>query len=66
MVPAAPPVNIPRSYETLPLTNVKASHHREGAPVATPVVVVTLSRPDKNNVISTHLMDAFEKFYPPV
>ena len=63
MIPA-PPLNIPKSYETLPLTDVKVSHHPEGVPVATPVVVVTLNRPDKNNAFSTHLMDAFEKLYP--
>ncbi|GMF83267.1 unnamed protein product [Aspergillus oryzae] len=64
MIPAPPPVDIPKSYETLLLTDVKVSHHPEGAPVATPVVVVTLNRPDKNNAFSTHLMDAFEKLYP--
>ncbi|KAJ1706942.1 enoyl-CoA hydratase/isomerase family protein [Aspergillus flavus] len=64
MIPAPPPVDIPKSYETLLLTDVKVSHHPEGAPVATPVVVVTLNRPDKNNAFSTHLMDAFEKLFP--
>ncbi|KAB8275940.1 ClpP/crotonase [Aspergillus minisclerotigenes] len=64
MIPAPPPLDIPKSYETLPLRDVKISHHPEGAPVATPVVVVTLNRPDKNNAFSTHLMDAFEKLYP--
>ncbi|KAE8333983.1 ClpP/crotonase [Aspergillus sergii] len=64
MIPVPPPVDIPKSYETLPLRDVKVSHRPEGAPVATPVVVVTLDRPDKNNAFSTHLMDAFEKLYP--
>ncbi|KAE8345059.1 hypothetical protein BDV24DRAFT_148490 [Aspergillus arachidicola] len=61
MIPA---VDIPKSYETLPLRDVKVSHHPQGAPVATPVVVVALDRPDKNNAFSPHLMDAFEKLYP--
>ncbi|KAB8238220.1 ClpP/crotonase [Aspergillus alliaceus] len=64
MVPASPSVTIPKSYETLALADVKVSHYPEGAPVATPVVVVTLNRPDKNNAFSTELMDAFEKVYP--
>lgn len=64
MVPISPSVIIPKSYETLALADVKVSHYPEGAPVATPVVVVTLNRPDKNNVFSTELMDAFERVYP--
>ncbi|KAE8381142.1 hypothetical protein BDV26DRAFT_289639 [Aspergillus bertholletiae] len=58
------PMGIPKSYETLPVIDFKVLHHPEGAPVATPVVVVTLNRPDKNNVFSTSLMDTFEKLYP--
>ncbi|KAF7588260.1 hypothetical protein BBP40_005946 [Aspergillus hancockii] len=59
-----PPINIPKSYENLPYTDVKILHHPEGAPEATPVVVVTLNRPDKNNTFSTDMTDVFEEVYP--
>lgn len=64
MIPAPEPINLPKSYETLPLTHVKVSHHPAGAPEATPVVVVTLNRPEKHNAFTIEMMDDFEKIYP--
>jgi len=64
MIPSPDPITIPQSYETLPLTHVKVSHHPAGAPEATPVVVVTLDRPEKHNSFTVEMMDDFEKIYP--
>ncbi|PLB47451.1 ClpP/crotonase [Aspergillus steynii IBT 23096] len=64
MIPNPPTVPIPSSYESLPLTHVKVSHHPAGSPEATPVVVVTLNRPDKHNAFTIEMMDDFEKIYP--
>ncbi|KAL5363605.1 ClpP/crotonase [Aspergillus floccosus] len=64
MTPTPDPINIPQSYETLPLTHVKVSHHPAGAPEATPVVVVSLNRPEKNNAFTMEMMEAFETVYP--
>lgn len=52
MIPDPKPIEIPKSYETLPLTHTRVSHYPTGAPEATPVVVVVLNRPEKNNAFS--------------
>ncbi|KAL4891807.1 ClpP/crotonase [Aspergillus ambiguus] len=57
-------INIPKSYEALALAHVKVSHHPPGAPAATPVVVVSLNRPEKHNAFTMEMMDAFERLYP--
>ncbi|KAB8074889.1 ClpP/crotonase [Aspergillus leporis] len=64
MTPARPSVNIPKSYEILSLSDIKISHHPEGAPEATPVVVVRLNRPEKSNTFSTDMSEAIEEVYP--
>lgn len=57
-------IDIPKSYETIPLTDVKVSHHPAGTVEATPVVVMTLNRPEKHNSFTLEMMHAFEKIYP--
>ncbi|KAJ5188897.1 Crotonase core [Penicillium cf. griseofulvum] len=57
-------IDIPKSYETLPLADVKVSHHPAGAPEATSVIVVTLNRPEKNNSFTLEMMHVFENIYP--
>ncbi|CAI7624249.1 unnamed protein product [Penicillium bialowiezense] len=63
MIPDPEPVTIPKSYETVSLTHVKVSHYPIGASNATPVIVVTLDRPDKHNAFTLEMMHAFEKLY---
>ena len=57
-------IDILKSYETLSLTDVNVSHHIAGAMEATPVIVVTMNRPEKNNSSTLEMMHAFEKIYP--
>ncbi|KAJ5209212.1 hypothetical protein N7449_003591 [Penicillium cf. viridicatum] len=57
-------IDIPKSYESLSLTDVKIFHHPAGAVEATPVVVVTLNRPEKHNSFTLEMMHVFEKIYP--
>ncbi|KAE8150351.1 ClpP/crotonase [Aspergillus avenaceus] len=64
MIPAPPPVNVPKSYESLPLRDVKVSHHPAGTLEASPVIIVTLNRPDTHNAFSLEMMHSFEKLYP--
>ena len=64
MIPEPPPTQPPKSYETLSLTHTKVSHYPPGAPEATPVVVVTLNRPDKQNAFTIEMMADFETIYP--
>ncbi|KAJ5746857.1 Enoyl-CoA hydratase AKT3-1 [Penicillium nucicola] len=53
-------IKIPNSYESLDLTHVKVSHHPVGSPAATPVVIVTLNRPEKNNAFTPQMADSLE------
>lgn len=57
-------IKIPRSYETLPVKDVKVSHYPEHASEATPVIVVTLNRPRQGNAFTTQMMHDFELIYP--
>jgi enoyl-CoA hydratase/carnithine racemase len=59
----APPeafIEIPNSYESLDLTHVTISHYPLGSPTTTPVVIVTLNRPEKNNAFTPHMADSLE------
>ncbi|KAH9221266.1 ClpP/crotonase-like domain-containing protein, partial [Leptodontidium sp. 2 PMI_412] len=64
MIPAPGPVNIPSSYETVPTKTIKLSHYPAGSPTATPVVIVTLNRPNNGNAFTLEMMNDFEKVYP--
>ncbi|PYH77515.1 enoyl-CoA hydratase/isomerase family protein [Aspergillus uvarum CBS 121591] len=45
-------ITIPASYETQPMQHIKLSHHPAGASAATPVILVTLNRPEKRNAFT--------------
>lgn len=64
MIPDPPPIEIPTSYESLQTSHIKVSHHPQGSPNATPVVVVTLNRPNKHNAFTMQMMEDFEKVFP--
>lgn len=60
-------MDIPKSYESLALENIKISHHPPNTPDATAVVVVTLNRPGKFNAFTPSMADsltrAFQMFH---
>ncbi|KAJ5623879.1 hypothetical protein N7510_000188 [Penicillium lagena] len=59
------PIELPSSYEKVSTTgHVTVSHHPAGAPSVTPVIVVTLNRPEKHNAFTGQMMQDFEKLYP--
>lgn len=64
MASSSPIITIPTSYETIPLVHIKVTHYPEGSPIATPVVIVTLNRPEKQNAYTLEMMHDFEKVYP--
>ncbi|RAH82599.1 enoyl-CoA hydratase/isomerase family protein [Aspergillus japonicus CBS 114.51] len=45
-------ITIPASYETQPTQHIKLSHHPAGSSTATPVILVTLNRPEKRNAFT--------------
>ncbi|KAF9886596.1 hypothetical protein FE257_011236 [Aspergillus nanangensis] len=57
------PIEVPSSYEKLPLGHVKVEHYPQGAPTATPVVVVVLNRPAKRNAFTQQMAEELEKVF---
>lgn len=65
MLASPPSIPVPSSYESLPTTgHTKISHHPAGAQTATPVIIVTLSRPQNQNAFTVEMMRDFEQIYP--
>ena len=58
-----PPVEIPSSYESLPTRHIKVSHYPVGSSAATPVVIVTLNRPEKRNAFTQDMAEDLEKVF---
>lgn len=64
MIPSPSPISVPSSYETVPTTHIKVSHYPPGAKEATPVIIVTLNRPQNRNAFTLEMMHDFERVYP--
>lgn len=58
-----PTVVIPVSYERVDLPNIKLSHYPLGAETVTPVIVLTLNRPDKYNAFTPAMAQALEQLF---
>lgn len=59
------PIDLPSSYEKVPTTGqVVVSHHPPGSPSVTPVIIVTLNRPEKSNAFTSKMVEDFEKLFP--
>jgi enoyl-CoA hydratase/carnithine racemase len=54
MVTGLPPPQLepPSSYQTLPFQHIKVSHVPESSPTPTPVLLITLNRPEKYNAFT--------------
>ncbi|KAJ5648734.1 hypothetical protein N7490_005106 [Penicillium lividum] len=58
------PLDLPTSYETIPTSgHVIVKHHPPGSPTVTPIVVVTLNRPNKQNAFTGEMVFDFEKLF---
>ncbi|KAA8643675.1 hypothetical protein EYZ11_003391 [Aspergillus tanneri] len=62
-MPSNPSITIPTSYETLPTTHIKLSHHPAGTATATPIVIVTLNRPEKRNAFTSTMAEDLVKAF---
>lgn len=51
-----PKIPLPDSYAQLPTTQIRLSHVPEDSQVVTPVIVVTLYRPDNHNAFTNVMM----------
>lgn len=56
-------IDLPPSYEALELTHIKLSHHPLGTPAVTPVIIITLNRPEKNNAFTPQMADSLTRAF---
>lgn len=55
--------DLPSSYESLTLPAVKLSHHPVSSPTVTPIIIVTLNRPQAKNAFNTDMMLSLERAF---
>lgn len=63
MLPPSPPVTLPESYAKLDLPHIKISHVPESSPTPTPVLVLTLYRPQNYNAFTEVMRESIVSFY---
>ncbi len=65
MVEALPPPQVqpPSSYSSLPFQHIKVSHVPASSPTPTPVLLITLNRPDKHNAFTGIMQKDLCKVY---
>lgn len=63
MYPPEPPVELPSSYAKLDLSDIKISHVPESSLEPTPVLVLTLNRPNNNNAFTKNMQESITEFY---
>ena len=63
MYPTTAPVNLPASYAKLDLPHVRVSHFPKSSSEPTPVIVLTLYRPDNNNAFTGQMIDSICDVY---
>ncbi|KAF4302182.1 putative enoyl- hydratase isomerase protein [Botryosphaeria dothidea] len=56
-------VSLPSSYETLPWSDIRVSHHPANSPSPTPIVIVTLHRPGKHNAFTGVMTEELERLF---
>ncbi|PGH23920.1 hypothetical protein AJ80_01982 [Polytolypa hystricis UAMH7299] len=57
------PLEIPTSYSSLSLQRIALSHVPASSKTATPVILLTLNRPEKNNAFEDTMMQEIESVY---
>ncbi|KAJ9646059.1 uncharacterized protein PV06_01901 [Exophiala oligosperma] len=64
-MPPAPrqPLTVPESYTSLPLQHIKVSHVPESSRTTTPVILITLNRPEKHNAFTDVMRQDLERVY---
>jgi enoyl-CoA hydratase/carnithine racemase len=63
MYPPSPPVVLPESYAKLDLPHIKISHVPESSATPTPVLLLTLYRPQNYNAFTEVMRQSIVSFY---
>lgn len=58
-----PTIPVPSSYEAFPTPDVELSHYPPNSPTATPILIVTLNRPEKHNAYTQAMGDSLERVF---
>lgn len=58
-----PALSVPESYTSLPFRQIKVSNVPASSPTVTPVLVVTLNRPEKLNAFTDIMREDLERIY---
>jgi enoyl-CoA hydratase/carnithine racemase len=58
-----PAVQLPSNYASLPWRHIKVTHVPESSPTVTPVILITLNRPEKYNAFTNTMMEDIVKAY---
>ncbi|GLA23098.1 hypothetical protein AnigIFM63326_006726 [Aspergillus niger] len=53
-------ISLPPSYESHPTSHIKLSHHPPNTPSPTPVIIITLNRPEKRNAFTSTMAQELE------
>jgi enoyl-CoA hydratase/carnithine racemase len=61
--PARPPLQVPDSYKSLPLKQIKVSYVPDSSPTPTPVLLISLNRPQKHNAFTDQMREDLERVY---
>lgn len=63
-MPANPSaLQLPSSYASLPFKEIRVSHHPSSSPEPTPVVILTLYRPNNYNAFTDTMMQEIEQAF---
>ncbi|KIW99819.1 uncharacterized protein Z518_10747 [Rhinocladiella mackenziei CBS 650.93] len=58
-----PPLKVPDSYASLPCRHIRVSHVPASSPTPTPVILITLNRPEKHNAFTDVMREDLERVY---
>lgn len=58
-----PLLQVPESYASLPLRQIKVSNVPESSPTVTPVILIILNRPQKLNAFTDIIREDLERVY---
>ncbi|KIW63630.1 hypothetical protein, variant [Phialophora macrospora] len=61
--PPHPPLQVPDSYKSLPLQQIKVSYVPDSSPTPTPVLLISLNRPQKHNAFTDQMREDLERVY---
>lgn len=64
MAPQQQNLTPPQSYSQLPFKQIRVSHHPASSPEPTPIIIVTLYRPEHNNAFTDVMLNELESLFP--